>query len=362
LKRSRRWPYLVAAALLLAAGAYLTSGGEAPKSPQFPHVKMPRRADDEDRARARSRVGAAPQPQQPAAVPPPPPGAPPPRPADPVLAALPPDVKEVAVVVEANALRNSDLGEAMIACFTSGAPDALSRMRDAGFDPLTQLDRISMFDGTLMLTGDFKGIVAGGGGQPYGDAQLHTTTSRDGSDRTYGFWRGQAAVIGTPEEVKRAIDRLEGRVAPGEQPVLKEADAYGELYGVLKAGAFAEALGGIDPQLSELIRGSAQSVGLHVDAMHDVGMVADIKGMDPQRVDELRRMMGGAIAAARARAMAKGQKEAAEVLDLSRVMTPAKGGTSFTVELGLPYELMKAQLDKCVRENRERQAAKSVAQ
>ncbi|MBL8955913.1 MAG: hypothetical protein JNK82_34380, partial [Myxococcaceae bacterium] len=350
--------YLVAAVLLLVAGAYLTSGGEPPKTVQFKQVKMPRRADDEDRARAVSRVGAQPAHPEP---PPPPPGAPPPRPADPMLAALPPDVKEVAVVVEANALRNSDLGEALIACFTAGAPEALGRVRDAGFDPLTQLDRVSMFDDTLMLTGDFTGITGLGGGERYGEAQLTTTSSRDGSERTYGFWRGQAALIGTREEVKQAIDRLEGRVAAGEQPVLKSSDAYGELYGVLKPAAFADALGDTEPQLAELIRSAAKSVDLHVDAMHDVGMVADVKGMDAQRVDELRRMMGGAIAAARARAMAKGEKEAADVLDLSRVLAPEKGGDSFKLELGLPYEMVKAQLDKCAREAPKRREARRAA-
>ncbi len=360
MKKPRRWPYLVAAALLLVAGAYLTSGGEPPKPVQWPQVKMPRRPDDDDRARAKTRVGAKPEPQHPEAVPPPP-GAPPPRPTDPVLAALPPDVKEIAVVVEANALRNSDLGEAMIACFTAGAPEALSRVRDAGFDPLTQLDRVSLFDDTLMLTGDFKNVSAFGSGEPYGDAQLHTTTSRDGSERTFGFWRGQAALVGTQEEVKRAIDRLEGRVAPGEQPVLKSSDAYGEMYGVLKAGAFADAFEGTDPQLGALIRGAAQSVELHVDAMHDVGMVADVKGMDAQKVDELRRMMGGAIAAARARAMAKGEKDAADVLDLSRVMAPEKGSSTFKVELGLPYDMIKAQLDKCAKEAPLRRAARRAA-
>jgi hypothetical protein len=88
--------------------------------------------------------------------------------------------------------------------------------------------------------------------------------------------------------------------------------------------------------MAGLMRGAAESVELHVDAMHDVGMVADVKGADARRVDELRRMLGGVIAAQRAKAAAEGKNEAADVLDLSRVLAPSPGGTSFSVELGLP--------------------------
>lgn len=357
----RRWPYLAAAVLLLGFGAWLTSGGEAPKPSHGPEVHMPRAPDRDDRERAKSRIGA-PKREHPTPVPPPPPGAPPPRPTDPVLAAMPPDVKQVAMVVEANALRNSDLGDAMIACLTAGGGgDALWRVRDAGFDPLTQLDRISLFDDTLMLTGDFSGLSFGEGpGEKYGDATLHEALGRRGEKgQMFATWRGQVSLIGEREEVKQAIDRLEGRVAAGEQPVLRDSSAYGEMYGVLKSEAFAEMFEGQDPKLSEFIRGAAQSVELHVDAMHDVGVVADVKGGDAKQVDELRRMMGGAIAAARARAVAEGKTEAADVLDLSRVLAPAAGGTSFTMELGLPYELLKAQLDTCAAEGKRKREERS---
>ena len=356
-----RWPYLVAAAVLLAVGAWLTSG-EAPKPTRWPRVHMPRAPDAEDRERGKSRVGAAKaEPVQPSPVLVPVPGAPPPRPADPVLAALPREVKQVAMVVEANALRNSDLGDAMIACLTAGSPDALGRVRDAGFDPLTQLDRISLFDDTLMVTGDFSTLKFPDDtpAEAYGGATLHRRTRRNGEEEVSAVWRGQALLVGSAEEVKGAVDRLEGRVAPDEQPVLRDSDAYGEMYGVLKPDGFARMFDGTDPKLAELIRGAAQSVSLHVDAMHDVGMVADVKGADAQRVDELRRMMGGAVAAARARAMAQGKTEEADVLDLSRIMAPKPGSTSFTMELGVPYEMLKSQLQKCAEEGRRRNAEKS---
>lgn len=351
--KKRPWPYLVAAVVLLALGAWLTSG-EAPKPVRGPEVRMPRAPDKEDRERGKQRIGPKdPEPQQPTIVEAPVPDAPPPRPKDTVLAALPHEVKQVAVVVEANAIRNSDLGEAMIACLLADSPDSLGRVRDAGFDPLTQLDRISLFDETLMVTGDFSGLKMGGD-ERYGDARLSRRTKRNGDEETSAVWRNQALLIGSAEEVKQAIDRLEGRGAADQQPVLRDSDAYGEMYGVLKPEGFAKMFEGTDPKLADFIRTAAQSVSLHVDAMHDVGMVADVKGGDPKQVDELRRMLGGAIAAARARAMAEGKTEQADVLDLSRIMAPKGEGTSFTMELGLPYELLKGQLDKCVAEGKRR--------
>jgi hypothetical protein len=347
----RRWPYLIVAVVLLAVGAWLTSGGEAPRPYTRPEVKMPRKPDQEDRERAKHRVGFAPQPKHPDA-PQPAPGEPYQRPTDPVLNAMPAEVKEVAMVVEANALRNSDLGEAMIACLMTGAPNALGRARDAGFDPLTQLDRVSLFDDTLMLTGDFNGLKLGPEDSRYGEAAMHHVPRKDGTTTTWATWRGQVTLVGTDEDVKQAVDRLEGRVSPQERPVLRDSQQYGEMYGVLKSDAFARMFDEVDPKLSQLMRGAAQQVELHVDAMHDVGVVADVKGGDPAQVDELRRMMGGAIAAARAKAVAEGKSDEADVLDLSRVMAPAKGGTSFTMELGLPYEMLKKQLVRCAQRGR----------
>jgi hypothetical protein len=346
----RRWPYLVAAVILLGLGAWLTSGGD-PVRIEPKDVEMPRRQTSQERKRVEERrtlpapVAAVVLPDQP-----------PPRPRDPVLAAMPHEVKQLAMVVEANALRNSDLGDAMVACFMAGAPGALDEARDAGFDPLSQLDRVSLFDETLMMTGNFSGVrLPSESTETYGDATLFHQT-----EQTAAVWRGQAMLFGAPEDVKQAIDRLEGR-GPSEPPALNEASAYGELYGLLKPDAMAKLFDGVDPKLSEFMKVAAQSVELHVDAMHDVGVVADVKGGDPAQVNDLRRMMGGAVAAARARAVAEGHPEAAEVLDLSRVMGAEGDGKSFRLELGLPYDLLKAQLDRCVTDAKKRTAQRVAA-
>jgi hypothetical protein len=212
-----------------------------------------------------------------------------------------------------------------------------------------------MFDETLMMTGDFAGVrlPSESAAERYGDAQLFHQTRGDGDEVTWAVWRGQAMLAGSTDDVKLAVDRLEGRGSEGA-PVLPESSAFGEVYGLLKPDAVAKLFDGVDPKIAEFMKGAAQSVELHVDAMHDVGVVADVKGGDSKQVDELRRMMGGAIAAARARAAAEGHPEAAEVLDLSRVMAPTGNGTAFRMELGLPYDLLKAQLNKCVEDGKAR--------
>jgi hypothetical protein len=345
----RRWPYLVTAVILLGLGAWLTSGGD-PVKPQPQEVEMPRGPTPQERKRLDERRTLAPP--LPAVVLP---DQPPPRPRDPVLAAMPHEVKQLAMVVEANALRNSDLGDAMVACFMAGAPGALEEARDAGFDPLTQLDRVSLFDQTLMMTGNFSAVsLPSESTEKYGDATLFHQ-----AEQTAAVWRGQAMLVGSSEDVKQAIDRLEGR-GSSEPPALGEGSAYGELYGLLKPDSVSKLFDGVDPKLSDFVKVAAQSVELHVDAMHDVGVVADVKGTNPEDVNALRRMMGGAVAAARARAAAEGHPEAAEVLDLSRVMGAEGDGKTFRMELGLPYDLLKAQLDRCVTEGKKR-AAQRVA-
>ena len=55
-----------------------------------------------------------------------------------------------------------DLGNLMVECVFTGCGDALAGMKDAGFDPLENLDCVAVADDALMLTGDFsKTDVAG---------------------------------------------------------------------------------------------------------------------------------------------------------------------------------------------------------
>ena len=108
-KKKRRWPWLVVAALLFAAAAWLMAGSEGEKTNKDKKVSLPRYMTNDERKRNADRQtmpviaaviaeGAK---------------APPPQIRDPVLAAMPTEIKSGAVVIEANAIRNSELGNLM---------------------------------------------------------------------------------------------------------------------------------------------------------------------------------------------------------------------------------------------------------
>src|SRR5690606_35907627 len=120
---SRRLLVLPLVALLLGLAAWFMSRNEKPlRGPQPTTVSFPTEMTPRDAARARARrTHQLPTPEN----------APdPPRaPVDPLLAVLPTDPGAGAVVLEANAIRNSPLGETLLACMGGEAQLAEFRER-----------------------------------------------------------------------------------------------------------------------------------------------------------------------------------------------------------------------------------------
>ena len=189
-RSKRRWPWLLVAAFLLGAAAWLMLGAEPPE-PVRARVSLPRRMSHDERERNDARQTWLPLVQlDDAGLP----LAPTERPKDPVLAAFPKEVKYAAVVVEANAIRNSDIGDLLIDCMFGGRPEVMSSFRDAGFDPLTAIDRVSMADNTLLVSGafgsaDVKGMLRADSSQQWGRrSTLFTSTSPEGRTRISGHF------------------------------------------------------------------------------------------------------------------------------------------------------------------------------
>lgn len=356
---SRRWPWLLVAALLFAAAAWLMSGTEAVKTNKAQKVSLPKFMTHEERNRniERQTIPVAP-------------GAPKqfgtPLQLDPVLTALPSQVKRGAVVIEANAIRHSDLGNLMVECLFTGQGDTLAKLQDAGFNPLESLDRIAVADESLMITGDFSktdvaGLMAATEKKQFGpNAELLVRQPPDGgAPWRMGLWKGQMLVLGeTESDITAVLDRLEGKGERGAKRLLTDADAYGEVYGVLKPAAIAEGVEESDPALALLLRDAASSIRLHADVSHDVGVVAQIEGSDPARTQDLRKALGTALTLARLQAEAKGNKNAAEVLGFARVAQAKGDSANFQLEAGVPYEFLQKQLQKCVEEQQRRKAGK----
>ena len=357
-RRTPVW-WLLLAAVLLGAGAWLMRGAEPPDRDKPDPVELPTRMTREERVRGEERRTWLP--------PPPPPDAgvvaEPVRPRDPVLAIMPSEVKRGAVVAEFNAIMNSELGGKLSNClFGDGEGDeVLQELRDAGMDPTQQIDRVAMIDDSVVVTGDFKNaqwkrfLPAGQSvTKDYGrQGQLHELTRADGGTEVFATWGGQMFVAGGEEDdLKRVLDRLEGNVQQGT-PVVDESMAYGEVYGVVSAEPIADMLRKSDPQLATLIEQSAKSMELHMDVGHDVGMVADVKPSNAATTDELRRSLGAALSLARMQAAAKGEKDEADILDLARVRAAQEGG-GFRLEAGLPHDFMSKALDECVAQKKQR--------
>lgn len=331
--------WLVVAAVLLALGAWLMRGAEPPERPATPEVRLPTRKTREEVRQAEvRRTWIAPEvpdagvKRAPAK--------------DPMLAMMPAEVKRGAVVAEFNAIMNSDLGQKLTKCLFDDAD--LTWFRDAGLDPVNGIDRVAMIDDNAVVTGDFSRVPwdsFGSIAKDYGPrAKLYETDE----GRSFAVWNGQLLIAGRDESsIKATLDRLEYGGLQQGAPVVDESMAYGEVYGMVNAGFIASMLDKQDPKLAQLVRQSAESMQLHMDVSHDVGMVADVTPSDPATADELRRALGAAVSLARMRAVSAGNQDEASILDLARVHGAGEGG-GFRLEAGVPYEIMSKALDECV--------------
>lgn len=286
------------------------------------------------------------------------PDAPPPPRAveDPLLRGLGGAGGRSAMVVEANAIRHSPVGELLLACMRNRSRrDPIERLREElGVDPLEQIDRIAMGDDALMISGHFAdakwdGLLEHFEDRRYGDgARFFTRRVEDvvaGQPReeVLAVWNDQLLIVADSEDdARKVIDRIEGRL-PVDAPLIPEESTYGELYGVLAADDVARLFERHQPELAERLREVASQVELHMDTRSDVGLVADVKGSDRDQVSDLARSLGAALALARTRAIDEAEG-LAEFLDLARVRPQ---GDQFTLELALPLPLLEKHLAFC---------------
>jgi hypothetical protein len=358
-KKRRISLWLLSGAGLLLFGAWLMRG-DAPVAPSpVRSVNFPKRMSPAEDARATNRKTwfisidagtAVPQIQ---------------RPTDPLLALMPSHVKRAAMVLEFNAVMNSELGQPLLACLFGGDEGALGLMADAGLDVRKNIDRVGFVDNQLMVTGDFRnakwptppGVTETV--SRYGDnAQMHRYQTATGT-RTVTVWNHQMVLAqGDEAEQRAAVDRLENRGPPQSgTPALDESMAYGEAYGLVKAEALAQLFARNDEALADTIRDSAKEAQLHLNLSHDVGLVADIQSSDPSKTEALRKTLGSALSLARVQAQSRGQSEAAQVLDMAMVSRD-QGGGGFRLQAGIPFEMMNNTLQECVQRRKDRTEAR----
>lgn len=346
----RRLPVpLILAAVLLGLAALLLSSSEGPRPAKArADVAFPRwfREAETERLLARRTL-------PPPRVPPAAPGSeeePPPR--DPFLVALPRDPAKPLVVLEANALRHSRLGELFVECVLSRSrsdPFEEAR-RELGIDLLKDVDRVAFAsDGAIVfgfldrarldaLEADSLVTARGEQGRIY-------TPRQAGSERmAVGAWRGQLIALGEPAFVEAIFDRLEGREAEAP-PVLSEDLTYGEAYGVVPGAALQALLRGSHAELGRRLAETASRIELHADAMRDVAVVARFSGENEDGLRDLGTALGAALAVGRIDAVAQGNDRLGELLEHARVVRAQRGG--FSLELALPVEVVERWFEGC---------------
>lgn len=338
----RKW--LAAALSLLVAAAILSSFGERePRADDRPAVAFPAFMRDAERERMESRatleLPAEPRPPSEDEAP---------QKRDPFLVALPVEPGKPVLVLEANALRHSRLGELFVGCLLQSDPKLFEEVtRESGIDPLKDVDRVGFVGDAFVISGFFdrarwdRLVRYGATMERYGDAgRLY----REGGEPVLGVWRDQLVVIAEDDaQARRAIDQLEGR-APVPESGIPEDMAYGEAYGVIPGDAARRLLGTGNAELAARIAAAASRVELHVDAMQDVAAVVRVHGDDAAGLSDLARALGGALALARVEAGATNDERLAALLEQARVV-PMNG--SFAVELALPAEQLEQWFEGC---------------
>jgi hypothetical protein len=343
----RRWPWLLAAVLLLALAAWLLWTPDALAPAQRPVVELPRHLRPAERQRMQARLTPVPgldAGRSPAGG----------ERQDPMLAALSVGAGSSAVVLEVNALRYSPLGELLLGCLVAreGRESALESLRKAGIDPLQDVDRVGMTEHGVVVSGDFRktqwgALLGDATPEAYGEQGSITAVAPrgEGAPTLYATrWGDSLLHLGSsPEEARAVVDALENR-GPRSKPILQPDQTYGEMYGVVSGSDLVEALGETDGW-GKALAGAASSVELHLDARRDVGLVAEVSGEDAAKVADLGKTLGGALAMGRMQARAGGDAETAELLDFARVV-PGRDG-KLSLELALPLEVVARRLAFC---------------
>lgn len=344
----RRYLYLaVALAAFALAAVFMRRGERVDVFPDANKPSFPSRASkaDRDRAKARRTVSRPPPVDAPAPEAGEPPAVVLADPVDLALSALQTEDPTL-VVLEANAIRHSPLGELLLDCLGAEMDRDLAELREeTGFDPIEQLDRVSMVGDNVVISGQLEGlrqkIETSTKAQRYGESGFIS----GGTNRRMVVWGDELmAAVRDEEAARQLIDVLEGRAEPARSAQL-ESIAYGEAYGRLPPDKLARFIPEEQAALREEFLRVIEQVELHADTMNDPALSFKVGGEDAQGVDELGRALGGAVSLARASAKLSGDEELARLLEFARIGDRHDGG--FTMEMVLPLEVIRDELLKC---------------
>jgi hypothetical protein len=344
-RRRRRLIVLVVGCLIAATFFAWMSEERAPQ--EVSTVRFPRGMTDDDWRRARARG------QTPPVFSHAPAASPALAPRDALLDALPATMTSSAVVLEANAIVSSPIGAALMGCLAAQAPEMFEAFKRANLDPRQAIDRVAMVDDVMVASGTFAEahldrIIPGSSMTPHGARGRIYRPQQDGGE-IVGVWKDQVAVFArSPEEITRALDRLENPT--GQTPVIDPSQAYGDIYGSIAPAALTSLLDDGQAGLTSRLKGLTSPVVLHVNTGDDVAMVMDVTSTNQADVDDLGKAFGAAVALLRVKAQAGGDSALAGLLGAGRAALDMPGRAR--LELALPARVLNAHLEKCAADKR----------
>ncbi len=252
--------------------------------------------------------------------------------------------KDGALVIEVNAIRHSPLVEKLLACEEARKGDAgtgLATLKEQlGVDVTEDVDRVAFDKDVMAVSGFFSELKLPeemGAGEAYGGGRIFKAADDSGKTMIVGRVGDELLITGFDEaQVKSAIDRAEGREAPG--PAFPPGIAGGEVYGLVGAAFLQDLLGQAgDPRAAELANVITQStVQMAVDDAAALSM--DITARTPEEGQDLGKALGGLISLARQQAQTEGDTELAGLLDQGQVKVRDDG--SVAVDVAVPGDTL----------------------
>jgi hypothetical protein len=226
----------------------------------------------------------------------------------------------------------------------AGLKEALERV---GINPRSELDRVAIADGTLIVSGHFgqarpERLIEGSEKKPWGtDGVIYQRP--EGGD-VMATWQKNLMIFGDSEaQVTAVLERLSGS-APASPALIDEGEALGDVYGVLQPVAFAQMLGVRRSEARQRLQTVPGQIKLHIDASSDVAVTAETRGSDPDSGRQLATALQGALESARGQE--RGRPDwLGQALATARVTSGEGGRTRF--EINVPQKGLEAQLKEC---------------
>lgn len=337
-KRSNRLWLLLAAAGLLVLIGLLSSGTKVwLHRDRRPAISFPRNMNEQDSQRVASRrkvlsllVASGAQERREV------------DPFDVALGAVPPDAP--VVFIEAAALFSSPIGQLLADCLDA-KPQVQELIDQIGVDPVLDIERLALAGETVVVGGDLSGLQR----NELGEDTRRSALGQEGAlyeqdNLALGLWSDELAIVSSDtKDIAGAVDRIEGR-APFEQGPLAEEERYGHVYGRFPADKLVDVLSGAGEPIMSKVRDAVRDVSFHVDLSDGAALVAELHGDNEATMNDLARTLGGALSLLRIKAAAQGNTELSSLLDAAKVIPQ---GTSFTVEVALPFEMVEKALADC---------------